>query len=472
MRAVVGLMGLGVMGSNLALNIESHGFPIAVWNRSPGDLDLFLKNEAAGRRIAGEHDVAAFAGALERPRKIIILVKAGEAVDSTIERVKPYLDAGDILIDGGNSHFSDTRRREEALRRDNLQFIGCGVSGGAEGARLGPSLMPGGPREAYEHMRAIFEAIAAKVDDGPCVTHVGLDGAGHFVKMVHNGIEYGDMQLIAEAYDVMRRALGMEAAEIAGVFEDWNDGPLNSFLVEITAKILRVTDPETGRPLVDVVLDKAGQKGTGKWTSELAGELGVPIPTIDAALAARLLSALKEERAAAQAVLPGPTAGARTADRRNVVAALRDALYGSKVCSYAQGFALIAAGSRRFQWGIAMSEVARIWKGGCIIRAGLLENVKVAFTHEPQLKNLLIAPTFVQPVAEAQSGWRQIVASAGALGIPVPAISASLAYFDSYRTADLPQNLTQAQRDYFGSHMYERKDRPGAGPVHTDWSKL
>lgn len=471
MSAALGLMGLGVMGSNLALNIESHGFPIAVWNRSAADFDAFMTTEAVGRKITGTRDVAAFAAAIERPRKIILLVKAGGPVDAMIERVKPYLEAGDILIDGGNSHFSDTRRRAEALQRDGLQYMGCGVSGGSEGARFGPSLMPGGPEEAYERMRAVFEAIAAQVDDGPCVTYVGPDGAGHFVKMVHNGIEYGDMQLIAEAYDVMRRALGMQAPEIAAVFDAWNEGPLNSYLVEITARILRVRDPETGRPLIDLVLDKAGQKGTGKWTSELAAELGVPIPTIDAALAVRFLSALKEGRVAASAVLRGPNPGTPIQDRESIIVALQEALYGSKVCSYAQGFALIAEGSRQFQWSITLSEIARIWKGGCIIRARLLDDVKAAFARDPGLENLLLAPTFVRPVAEAQSGWRKIIATAVEVGIPVPAMSASLAYFDSWRTADLPQNLTQAQRDYFGSHTYERKDRSGAGPIHTDWSK-
>jgi len=470
--AKVGLIGLGVMGENLALNIERNGYSIAVYNRHPDKVDEFMKGRATGKNVLGFKDEAAFMQALERPRKIILLVKAGEPVDITIAGIKPYLEKGDIIVDGGNSHFRDTQRREKELAAEGIHFIGSGVSGGEEGALWGPSLMPGGDKAAYESIRPIWEAIAAKVDDGPCVTYLGPDGAGHFVKMVHNGIEYGDMQLIAEAYHLLRGVLGYELDRISEVFESWNAGLLNSFLIEITAKILTVIDPETRRPLVELIQDKAGQKGTGKWTVEIAADLAVPIPTIDAALTARMLSALKDERVAASKLLPAPATAQYAGDAKEFVDALGSALYASKICSYAQGMALIGAASRSYEWDIDLAETARIWKGGCIIRAQLLERISKAYRKNRDLPNLLVDPEFSSAIAQAQEQWRQVVVTATQLGIPVPALSASLAYYDSYRTARLPQNLTQAQRDYFGAHTYERVDKPEAGFIHTEWAKL
>ncbi|MDQ3804189.1 MAG: NADP-dependent phosphogluconate dehydrogenase [Acidobacteriota bacterium] len=469
--AKIGLIGLGVMGENLALNIERNGYPIAVFNRDPAKVEDFVAR-AGGKQVVGTRSPEEFVRSLERPRKIILLVKAGDPVDWTINQVKPFLDPGDIIIDGGNSHFLDTVRREKQLRDEGLRFIGSGVSGGEKGALWGPSLMPGGDREAYEQIRPVWEAIAAKVDDGPCVTYIGPGGAGHFVKMVHNGIEYGDMQLIAEAYDIMRRALGMTAGEMAEVFDEWNRGDLESFLIEITAKILRVEDPETGRPLVDLVLDKAGQKGTGKWTSDVALELGVIIPTIDAAVDTRSLSARKAERVEASRHVAGPPRAAFDGDRAEMIACVRDALYASKICSYAQGMSLIRAGSENWGWGIDLGETARIWKGGCIIRAQFLGKIKDAYRRRADLPSLLLDPDFNDYIQRAQSNWRRAVTTAMRLGIPVPGMSASVGYFDTYRTADLPLNLTQAQRDFFGSHTYERADRPDAGPVHTEWEEL
>ncbi|PYR57478.1 MAG: phosphogluconate dehydrogenase (NADP(+)-dependent, decarboxylating) [Acidobacteria bacterium] len=399
----------------------------------------------------------------------MMMIPAGAPVDETIGKLTPLVDAGDILIDGGNSHFQDTRRREAALRQKNIHFVGCGVSGGEEGARHGPSLMPGGSDEAWNRIRDVLEAIAARTEAGPCVTHVGPDGAGHFVKMVHNGIEYGDMQLIAEIFDVLRRGLGLSTAEAADVFDAWNRGPLESFLVELTARVCRVPDPETKQPLVDVVQDKAGQKGTGRWTVEIALEQGVSIPTIAAALDARVLSSLKEQRVAASRTLsgPDPRTGFRDMDRAAAIKDLQDALYAARVCAYAQGMALIAAGSSAFDWGVNLAEIGRIWKGGCIIRARLLDPVRRAFERQPALVNLLMDGTLGADVQRAEPGWRRTVAAAARSGIPVPALSASLGYFDSYRTARLPQNLTQAQRDAFGAHTYERVDRPGY--VHSQW---
>lgn len=469
-KSKIGLIGLGVMGENLALNIERNGYPIAVYNRSPDKIDAFLAGQAKGKKVTGYKDIESFVESLEIPRKIILLVKAGAPVDSTIDKLRPFLDDGDIIIDGGNSHFEDTRRREKSLAMDNVFLIGSGVSGGEEGALKGPSLMPGGNKEAYEKIRPIFEAIAAKVNDGPCVTHLGPDGAGHFVKMVHNGIEYGDMQLIAEVYDIMRRGLGMGAHEIADEFNHWNQGILDSFLIEITSQILTVDDEETGKPLVDLILDKAGQKGTGRWTGEIALELSVPIPTIDAALTARLLSSMKSERVKASRSLAGPnTEPLASSERAAMLKALADALYASKVCSYAQGMALIKAGSDKYDWNIDLKETARIWKGGCIIRAQLLEKIRAAYERKAELPNLLLDTEFGAYLVDAQVNWRKIASFAQSKGIPIPALSVSLAYFDSYRTESLPQNLTQAQRDFFGAHTYERIDKPDAGFVHTDW---
>lgn len=471
-KAKIGLVGLGVMGENLARNIERNGYPIAVYNRSPEKVDAFLEGEAKGKEIIGCKDVKTFMESLESPRKIILLVKAGAPVDSTIDMLRPFLDDGDIVIDGGNSHYEDTRRREKSLAMDNVYLIGSGVSGGEEGALNGPSLMPGGDKKAYEQIRPIWEAIAAKVDDGPCVTYLGPDGAGHFVKMVHNGIEYGDMQLIAEVYDIMRRGLGMQADEIADTFLDWNEDILDSYLIEITAKILTVTDPETKKPLVDLIVDKAGQKGTGRWTSQVALELGVPVPTIDSALTARMLSSMKEERVAASKVLAGPVPITDTEEKDDFLECLASALYASKVCSYAQGMALIRAGSIHYEWKINLAETARIWKGGCIIRAQLLEEIRKAYAENPELPNLLVDSNFASYIVGVQQDWRNVINFAQNNGIAVPALSSSLAYFDMYRSEHLPQNLTQAQRDFFGAHTYERLDKPEVGFVHTDWASM
>jgi 6-phosphogluconate dehydrogenase len=469
----VGLIGLGVMGENLALNIERNGFKIAVYNRTTAKTDEFIKDRGQGKQIIGCHDAKSFIQSLKKPRKIILLVKAGDAVDQTIASIKPYLEKGDIIIDGGNSHFTDTRRREKALKAEGFNLIGSGVSGGEEGALNGPSLMPGGDLKAYNEIKPIWEAIAAKVSDGPCVTYLGPDGAGHFVKMVHNGIEYGDMQLIAEVYDVLKRGLGLSAPEIAEIFTGWNKGILDSFLIEITAKVLSVIDEETKKPLVDLIVDKAGQKGTGKWTGEIALDLGIPIPTIDAALTARQLSALKDERVAASKILSF-TGGisASSLDKPKLINALKDALYASKICSYAQGMALIKAGSDFYEWNIDLAETARIWKGGCIIRAQLLERIQKAFQRGREIQNLLLDGEFSAFLKEAQGNWRHAVTTAQLLGLPAPALSASLSYYDAYRSEFLPQNLTQAQRDYFGAHTYEIVGKPERGFVHSDWPSL
>jgi 6-phosphogluconate dehydrogenase len=465
------MIGLAVMGENLAMNIERNGYPIAVYNRHTEKVDDFVAR-AEGKQVIGTHSPEEFVKALERPRKLILLVKAGDPVDWTIDQVKPFLEKGDIVIDGGNSYFKDTARREQALKEEGINFIGSGVSGGEKGALLGPSLMPGGDREAYEQIRPIWEAIAAKVDDGPCVTYIGPGGAGHFVKMIHNGIEYGDMQLIAESYDMMRNILGLEAEEMADIFDEWNRGDLESFLIEITAQILRVKDEETGQPLVNLVLDKAGQKGTGKWTSQIALDLGIPIPTIDSAIVARTLSSFKSERVEASKELGGPTRATYDGDKRAMINAIHDALYASKICSYAQGMNLIREGSKNWDWNINLGEVSRIWKGGCIIRAQFLDRIKQAYQRRPDLPNLLLDPDFKEWVEEAQPNWRLAVTTAMQAGVPALAMAASLNYFDMYRTANLPLNLTQAQRDFFGSHTYERTDKPDAGFVHTEWEEL
>jgi len=393
-------------------------------------------------------------------------------VDWTVDQIKPFMDEGDIIIDGGNSYFQDTERREKTLKAEGLNFIGSGVSGGEKGALWGPSLMPGGDKAAYEQIRPIWEAIAADVGDGKCVTYIGPGGAGHYVKMVHNGIEYGDMQLIAEAYDMMRSIIGMEAGEMADVFDEWNKGDLESFLIEITAQILRVKDPETGKPLVDLVLDKAGQKGTGKWTSDIALDLGIVTPTIDAAVDTRNLSARKEERVEASKQIKGPERGKFTGDKKQMIQAVHDALYASKICSYAQGMNLIRAGSEAYKWNIDLGECSRIWKGGCIIRAQFLDKIKQAYQRRADLPNLLLDPDFKSFVEQAQPNWRLAVATAIQTGVAVPGMSASIGYFDSYRTANLPLNLTQAQRDFFGSHTYERTDKPGQEPIHTEWEEM
>ena len=469
--AKIGMIGLGVMGQNLTLNIERNGFPIAVYDREPAVLQKFL-TATQGKQIFGAASPEEFVSLLERPRKIILLVKAGAPVDWTINLIKPALEPGDIIIDAGNSHFKETERRQEELKAAGIFLIGSGTSGGEKGALLGPSLMPGGDKEAYEQIRPIFEAIAAKVPDGPCVTYIGKGGAGHFVKMVHNGIEYGDMQLIAEAYGFMRQGMGLEAGAIADVFEEWNRGSLESYLIEITAMILRVKDEETGKPLVDLVLDRAGQKGTGKWTSQIALDLGTAIPTIDAAITARTISALKNERAEASKQFSAPPQAELPESKQQMIGALHDALYASKLCSYAQGMNLIKAGAKEFGWGINLSEVARIWQGGCIIRAKLLGRIKEAYLRQADLPNLLLDAEFKVQIDSAQTSWRAVVSRAITSGVPVPAMCASLGYFDLYRSANLPLNLTQAQRDFFGAHTYERIDKADLGFIHTEWEEL
>jgi 6-phosphogluconate dehydrogenase len=463
----IGLVGLAVMGENLALNIERNGFPITVYNRTGDKTDALLAGRAQGKKFTGAKSVQELVASLERPRRVILMVKAGAPVDDMIGQISPLLEKGDILIDGGNSHFADTRRRHEALKARGLAYVGSGVSGGEEGALWGPSLMPGGPKEAYESIRPIWEKIAAKVDDGPCVTYIGPDGAGHFVKMIHNGIEYGDMQLIAESYDVLRQALGLSAPELAGIFEEWNRGLLSSYLIEITGKVLRKKDDATGNWLVDLILDKAGQKGTGKWMSQIALDLGVAIPTVNSAVEGRILSACKSERVAASRVLAGPRPTRYADDRKALIDAVRDALYASKICSYAQGLVMMKAASDEYKWGLDLGEIARIWKGGCIIRAQFLDLIKQAFRKNPGLPNLLLDDHFRAWVGEAQPRWRHVVQTAQSMGIPVLAMSASLSYYDSVRAERLPLNLTQAQRDFFGAHTYERTDKPGV--FHTEW---
>jgi 6-phosphogluconate dehydrogenase len=465
-----GMIGLAVMGRNLTLNICDHGFRVAVWNLEEKlTRELLVQNP--GQPITGTRTLADLVAALQRPRRIMMMIKAGRPVDEVLAQLAPLLDPGDIVIDGGNTHFDETRRREAELRGRGIFFVGMGVSGGAEGARHGPSLMPGGERKAYQALEPVLVEIAAKTDSGPCVTHVGPDGAGHFVKMVHNGIEYADMQLIAEAYDVLGRGLGMKAPEIREVFGRWNQGPLQSFLIELTAQVLAVVDPETGRPLVDMVEDKAGQKGTGKWAADVALDLIVPIPTISVAVDARVLSSMKAQRLGAAQRIRGVPAMAPppASEREALVAAVHDALLCGKICSYAQGMQLIRAGSDRYDWNISLEEMARIWKGGCIIRAKLLDAIMRAYRRAPELANLLLDEELENLIFGAQANWRRALALGEALGIPLPAFAASLAYFDSYRTARLPQNLTQAQRDAFGAHTYERVDRPGF--VHTEWPR-
>jgi 6-phosphogluconate dehydrogenase len=469
--AKIGLIGLGVMGQNLALNIERNGFSIAVFERELPVLDAFIARES-GKQIFGAHSPEEFVRSIERPRKIILLVKAGDPVDWTINLIKPTLEPGDIIIDGGNSNFRDTERREKELLSSGMFMIGSGTSGGEKGALWGPSLMPGGDPQAYEKIRPIWEAIAAKVPDGPCVTYIGPGGSGHFVKMVHNGIEYGDMQLIAEVYGLLRDGFGLSTEAMADIFEDWNHGDLESYLIEITAQILRVKDPETKKPLVDLVLDKAGQKGTGKWTSQIALDLAVPIPTIDAAIVARVLSSQKSQRLEASKQITARTSGNFAAFSDTLKNYIHDALYAAKICSYAQGMNLIKAGSDEFKWNVNLSEVARIWQGGCIIRAKFLGRIKEAYLRNPSLGNLMLDAEFRAKIEQAQSGWRTVVSTAMQQGLPVLALSSSLGYFDMYRTANLPLNLTQAQRDFFGSHTYERVDKPEAGFVHTEWEEL
>ena len=466
-KANFGILGIAVMGENLAMNIEDHGFSVAVCNLRSDRVTPFMKKNE-GKKFIGTRTLEEFVNALETPRKIMIMLKAGDPVDDAIKMLKPLLSKGDIIIDGGNSWFKDTQRREADLTKDGFYFFGAGVSGGEEGARFGPSIMPGGSPKAYEFVRPIFEAISAKTNSGPCVTHCGPDGAGHFVKMVHNGIEYGDMQLIAEAYDILRKVLGLGAAELGKIFTEWNKGILDSFLIELTEKIFTVKDDETGKPLVDMILDKAGQKGTGKWTAQIALDMGIQIPTIMASLDGRGMSSIKEERVMVSKQIKGPAISYK-GDKQALIDAVRDALYDSKVCSYTQGMRLIKAASDEYKWNVNLGEMARIWKGGCIIRAKLLDEIMKAYERNANLQSLLLDEFFKKQIESTQGNWRKVVMVAVENGIPTPAMSASLAYFDSYRTADLPQNLTQAQRDFFGSHTYERVDHPERGFIHTDW---
>ena len=463
-----GLIGLAVMGQNLVLNIEEKGFPVAVFNRTAARTEEFVAGEAKGKNILPTYSVEDLVAALKRPRRIMLMVKAGEPVDQFIEHLLPHLQKGDLVIDGGNSFFQDTIRRNRMLAGKGFLYIGTGVSGGEEGARHGPSIMPGGQREAYDLIAPILTKISAQVDGDPCCAYIGPDGAGHYVKMVHNGIEYGDMQLIAEAYYIMKNALGLGAPELHQVFADWNKGPLNSYLIGITRDIFTRVDEESGQPLVEVILDQAGQKGTGKWASQNALDLGVSVPTITEAVFARCISAIKKERVTASKLLSGPSATYQ-GDRQAFIEAIRQALYASKICSYAQGFALMKEAGKEYGWELNFGEIAKIWRGGCIIRAQFLHRITEAYQREPGLPNLMLAPFFKEVLESAQEQWRHVLATATTLGLPIPAFTSALAYYDSYRRERLPANLIQAQRDYFGAHTYERVDKPGT--FHTEWTK-
>jgi 6-phosphogluconate dehydrogenase len=481
----IGLIGLAVMGQNLALNIADHGFRISVYNRTTETMEKFVaENPATPGGVVGCRTLEEFVQSLRRPRKFVILVKAGGPTDAVIDGIAPLLEAGDIIIDGGNAKWDDTIRREKALRAKGLRFIGSGVSGGEEGARFGPSLMPGGDPDAYKELEPVWNAIAAKVDavtgkplEGgspgkpiqggvPCATYIGPDGAGHYVKMVHNGIEYGDMQMICEAYALLRGLVGLTAAEAGQVFNEWNGGVLDSFLIQITADILGQSDPATGGPFVEMVLDTAGQKGTGKWTSVNALDMGVPAPTVAEAVFARYISAVKEERVAASALLKGP---APVQAGRDLIGAIHDALYCSKICSYAQGFQLMRTAQAEYNWTLDFGKIAQIWRGGCIIRARFLQKITEAYARNGALANLLLDPFFQSEIDRCQSNWRRVVGLAAQSGVAVPTFYSALAYYDSYRAASLPANLLQAQRDYFGAHTYERVDQPRGRFFHLDW---
>ncbi len=465
----IGLIGLAVMGENLVLNMESKGFQVTVYNRTVQKVDDFLAGRAKGKKIVGAHSIEELVKSLARPRKIMIMVKAGTAVDDMINTIIPHLEKGDIIIDGGNTHFPDTNRRTAYVESKGLLYIGTGVSGGEEGALLGPSIMPGGSKDAWPHVKPIFQAIAAKVADGsPCCDWVGENGAGHFVKMVHNGIEYGDMQLICEVYQIMRDLLHMKADEMHEVFKEWNKGELDSYLIEITRDILAYKDTD-GQPLVDKILDTAGQKGTGKWTAVTALDLGIPLTLIGEAVFSRCLSALKNERVDASKVLHGPKPEFK-GDRKKFLEDLKNALYASKIVSYAQGYSLMRAAAEEYQWKLNYGGIALMWRGGCIIRSVFLGKIKDAFDANPGITNLLLDPFFREKVDKSQQGWRNVVATAITNGIPAPAISAALCYFDGYRCEKLPANLLQAQRDYFGAHTYERIDKPRGEFFHTNWT--
>lgn len=482
----IGLMGLAVMGENLVLNMEDHGFSVAVYNRTTSKVDDFVhRDDVKNRRIVGTHSLQELVDALAKPRKVMLMIKSGDAVpapadqlypevaaaDAVIQELIEIMEPGDVIIDGGNTHFRDTERRTKYVESKGLLYIGTGVSGGEEGARFGPSIMPGGSEKAWPLVKPIFQAISAKVGpkgDIPCCEWVGPRGAGHYVKMVHNGIEYGDMQLICEAYWMLKNALGLSNAELYDIFAEWNRGELDSYLIEITRDIFSVKDPETGGDLVDLILDTAGAKGTGKWMSQLALDLGAPSTLVTTAVYARSLSAAKDARVRASKVLGGPS-GKYQGDKTEFVEHVRQALYASKICSYAQGYVQMQAAAKEHGWPLQFGPIAMLWRGGCIIRAVFLERIKEAFDADPNLENLLLNPYFKEAVENAQDAWRNVVKTAVDLAIPVPAFAAALAYYDSYRSERLPANLLQAQRDYFGAHTYKRVDKPGEGPFHTDW---
>ena len=472
-RAEIGLIGLAVMGQNLVLNMADHGFPVAVFNRTTSVVDEFVEGPAKGASVIGTHSVEELVAQLERPRRVMLMIKAGKAVDSLIEQLIPLLEPGDIIIDGGNSNYEDTIRRTAHVESKGLLYVGTGVSGGEEGARHGPSIMPGGSPAAWPHVKPIFQAVAAKVPEGdpngvPCCDWVGENGAGHFVKMVHNGIEYGDMQIIGEAYHLMKEGLGLDNDEMSGIFGRWNEGVLESYLIEITRDILGFRD-ENGKAVIDVILDSAGQKGTGKWTVASALDQGTPLTLVGEAVFARFLSALVDERAAAAKTLVGP-AGTHTGDKAPFLTDLEQAVYAAKVISYAQGYMLMQAAAGEYGWDLNLGGIATIWRGGCIIRSAFLDKIKDAFDANPHLANLLLDPYFQKVMAAAEVLWRRVVSTAVQLGIPVPALSSALAFYDGYRRERLPANLIQAQRDYFGAHTYERVDRPRGEFFHTNWT--
>jgi 6-phosphogluconate dehydrogenase len=467
-QQAIGVVGMAVMGRNLALNIESRGHAVSIYNRSREKTDEVVAQHG-DKKLVAAYTLKEFVDSLEKPRRILLMVKAGEPTDETIAQLRPLLDKGDILIDGGNTNFHDTIRRNKELAKAGLHFIGTGVSGGEEGALHGPSIMPGGPRDAYDLVEPILTEIAARADDGkPCVAYMGPDGAGHYVKMVHNGIEYGDMQLIAESYAVLKHVLDLSNDELAKVYSQWNDGELDSYLIEITAKIFGKKDEKTGKDLVDVILDRAAQKGTGKWTSQSALDLGVPLPLITESVFARVLSSLKDERVTASKQLDGPTTKAFSGDRAGFIAAVGKALYLSKIVSYAQGFAQLRAASEEYDWQLDYGTIAQIWRGGCIIRARFLQNITEAYAEDDSLPNLLLAPYFRDIAQKYQAALREVVTAAITAGVPVPCFSSAIAYYDGYRSERLPANLIQAQRDFFGAHTFERVDEKGS--FHEDWS--
>ncbi|OLV18444.1 decarboxylating NADP(+)-dependent phosphogluconate dehydrogenase [Deinococcus marmoris] len=468
--ADIGVIGLAVMGENLILNMASKGFTVAAFNRTTSKVDDFVTGRAKGLSILGADDLPTFVSLLKSPRKVMLMVKAGPAVDAFIDMLLPLLDEGDIIIDGGNTHFPDTVRREKALAEKNILFVGAGVSGGEEGALHGPSIMPGGNAAAWSALKPIFQKIAAQVDGQPCCDWVGDGGAGHFVKMVHNGIEYADMQMIAEAYSLLSGVLGLSAPEIGAILEDWNKGELDSYLIEITAEILKKTDDDTGQPMVDVILDTAGQKGTGKWTSVTALDVGAPANTIAEAVFARILSSLKDQRVEASKVLRGPEDIGEKPDRDAFVEQVRQALYASKICSYAQGFQMMELAAAEYGWKLDFGSIAQMWRGGCIIRAAFLDKIKAAFDGSSELPNLLLNAYFTEAIGTSQTAWRQVVAAAALRGVWTPAFSSSLAYYDGYRNPRLSANILQAQRDYFGAHTYERVDKPRGEFFHTNWT--